>query len=236
MKQGMLNFTFGAFVTSALLVLTLPAFAQTPTPPAVTAPSVAPVVTPAAPTTPTPKTPKPTLSLEHFYQGAKDAKVTIIEYASMTCSHCARFHLETYAKFKQTYVDSGKVRYEFREFPLDPLAAAGSMLARCAAEEKTQDQYFAVVDLLFQQQQTWAFVDKPVDALFQTVRQAGFSQDKAEACLKRQDVYERVNASKKLGTDAGVESTPTFFINGTKHAGALRFEELEKLLKPLLKE
>jgi protein-disulfide isomerase len=177
-----------------------------------------------------------TTGLETMSLGSKDAKVTIIEYASMTCSHCARFHTDTYAKFKQTYVDTGKVRYEFREFPLDPLAVAGSMLARCAAEDKSQDQYFALVDLLFSQQRNWAFVDKPVDALFQTVRQAGFSQEKAEICLKRQDIYERVNASKKQGTDMGVESTPTFFINGTKYAGTLRFEELENMLKPLLKE
>jgi protein-disulfide isomerase len=231
----MLNSTFKVFASAAMLMMVTPAFSQTATPPTTTAPTVAPVVTPA-PTLSAPDAPKVTAPLEPFYLGAKDAKVTIIEYASMTCSHCARFHLETYGKFKETYVDTLKVRYEFREFPLDPLAAAGSMLARCAAEEKTKDQYFAVVDLLFQQQRAWAFVDKPVDALFQTVRQAGFTQEKAEACLKRQDIYERVNASKKLGTDAGVESTPTFFINGTKHAGTLRFEELEKLLKPLLKE
>jgi protein-disulfide isomerase len=178
----------------------------------------------------------PSRALSEMEIGSPDAKVTVIEYASMTCSHCARFHTQTYEPFKKAYVDTGKVRYIFREFPLDPLAAAGSMLARCAAEEKTTDQYFAVVDLLFQQQNNWAFVDKPLDALLQTVRQAGFSQEKAESCLKRQDIYDRVNASKKQGTDAGVESTPTFFINGTKHNGALRLEELTKIIDPLVKE
>lgn len=226
------------------LCFAAPVVAQS-TAPASSTPSLAPITIPAPLTSPAAPSPAPTTmavdnkalsrAMEDMAVGSPSAKVTVIEYASLSCSHCARFHAQTYGEFKKAYVDTGKVRYIFREFPLDPIAAAGSMIARCAAEEKTTDQYFAVTDLLFQQQKNWAFVEKPVDALFQTVRQAGFSQEKAEVCLKRQDIYDRVNASKKQGNDAGVESTPTFFINGTKHAGALRLEEIEKIIQPLLK-
>src|SRR6516225_3608936 len=104
--------------------------------------------------------------------GSPDAKCTIIEYASMTCSHCAAFHRDTWPKLKSTYIDTGKVHFTLREFPLDPLAAAGFMLARCAGDEK----YYAMIDLLFDKQNDWAFVKKPVDALAALTKQAGFTQ------------------------------------------------------------
>ena len=109
--------------------------------------------------------------------GNKDAKVTIIEYASMTCSHCATFHEKTWPALKQKWVDTGKVRFILREFPLDPLATAGFMLARCSGNDK----YYAIVDLLFSQQKNWAFSNKPVEALLSLVKQAGFSQESFEA-------------------------------------------------------
>jgi protein-disulfide isomerase len=164
-------------------------------------------------------------------QGPADAKVTIIEYASLTCSHCATFHRETYPKLKERYIDTGKVRYILREFPLDPLATAGFMLARCDGEAK----YYPIVDLLFQQQRTWAFTDKPLDALQQIMRQAGFSKEKFESCLRDQKLYDAVNAVKKRGEEAfKVNSTPTFFINGQRHAGNMSIDELEKIIKPII--
>jgi protein-disulfide isomerase len=164
--------------------------------------------------------------------GAADAKVTVIEYASLTCGHCARFHKDTWPAFKEKYVDTGKVRYILREFPLDPLATAGFMIARCAGEAK----YHPVVDLLFQQQQNWAFVEKPLASLINTLRQAGFTQETVEACLKRDEIYAGVNEVKNRGAEKlGVNSTPTFFINGQKHSGALTLQELDRILEPLLK-
>lgn len=163
--------------------------------------------------------------------GKPDAKVTVIEYASLTCSHCAHFHETTYPAFKAKYIDTGKVKFIFREFPLDPLAAAGFMLARCAGEGK----YHPIVELLFQQQKNWAFVDKPLASLMQTVRQAGFTQESFEACLKRDEIYDGVNAVKNRAAEKlGVDSTPTFFINGQKHPGALTIEEMDKILTPLV--
>ncbi|HZH51407.1 MAG TPA: DsbA family protein [Microvirga sp.] len=165
--------------------------------------------------------------------GPKDAKVTIVEYASLTCSHCAAFHKETWPELKKRYVDTGKVRFILREFPLDPLATAGFMLARCDGEGK----YYPITDLLFDQQRNWAFTDKPLDALRAMMRQAGFSQEKFDACLKDQKLYDAVNAVKNRGMEQfRVDSTPTFFINGQRHAGNMSIDELEKIIKPLLGE
>ncbi len=165
--------------------------------------------------------------------GKADAKVTVIEYASLTCSHCAAFHERTWPTLKTKYVDTGKVRFVLREFPLDPLATAGFMLARCAGSER----FYPLTDLLFEKQRQWAFVERPVDALFTMVKQAGFTQESAEACLKRQDIYDAVNNVKNHGAERlGVNSTPTFFINGQKRTGALTVAEFEDILKPLVGE
>jgi protein-disulfide isomerase len=163
--------------------------------------------------------------------GPADAKVTIIEYASLTCSHCAAFHHGTYPELKKRYIDTGKVRFILREFPLDPLATAGFMLARCDGESK----YYPIVDLLFTQQKAWAFTDKPLDNLRQMMRQAGFSQEKFDSCLKDQKLYDAVNAVKNRGIETfKVDSTPTFFINGQRHPGNLSIDELETVIKPML--
>ena len=168
--------------------------------------------------------------LGDVWVGNADAKVSIIEYASLTCGHCATFHRDTWPALKAKYIDTGKVRFTLREFPLDPLATAGFMLARCS-----DDKYFAMTDdLLFDQQQNWAFTDKPVDALASMVRQAGFTQDSFEACLKRQDIYDAILQVKDRGAKAGVDSTPTFFINGQKRAGAISIAEFDKILAPLV--
>ncbi len=164
-------------------------------------------------------------------QGPADAKVTIVEYASLTCSHCAAFHRDTYPELKKRYIDTGKVRFILREFPLDPLATAGFMLARCDGEGK----YYPIVDMLFQQQRAWAFTEKPLDALRQMMRQAGMSQEKFDSCLKDQKLYEVVNAVKNRGMETfKVDSTPTFFINGQRHPGNMSIDEIEKIIRPML--
>jgi protein-disulfide isomerase len=163
--------------------------------------------------------------------GNANAPVTIIEYASMTCPHCAQFHEQVYPELKKKYVDTGKVRFIFREFPLDALATSAFMLARCMPE----DRYFPVVDILFRQQQNWAFVDDPATALFNVVKQAGFTQESFRACLTNQNILDGVNSVKDRGSnELGVASTPTFFINGKKMSGALSLEDMDKEIEPLL--
>ena len=164
-------------------------------------------------------------------QGPADAKVTIIEYASLTCPHCATFHRDTYPALKSRYIDTGKVRYILREFPLDPLATAGFMLARCDGEQKYYPDRGHAVSAAAGLDGT----DKPLDALRQMMRQAGFSQEKFDSCLKDQKLYDAVNAVKNRGMETfKVDSTPTFFINGQRHPGNMSIDELEKIIKPIL--
>ena len=157
--------------------------------------------------------------------------MTIVEYASLTCTHCAHFHETTYPEMKKRFVDSGQARFTLREFPLDPLAAAGFMLARADGPAK----YYPITDLLFETQKSWAFVQKPLDALRQTMKQAGFSQERFDATLRDQKLYDAVNAVKNRAADTfKVDSTPTFFINGKRMPGAVSIDELEKTIRPLL--
>ena len=166
--------------------------------------------------------------------GAANAPVTIIEYASMTCSHCANFAKNTYPELKKRYIDTGKVRYILREFPLDPLAAAGFMLARCAANEDP-NKYYALIDTLFHQRDAWV-VQKPIPPLQAIGKQAGLSEKDFNACLSNQSVLDKMESVRKSATDKlGVSSTPTFFINGEKVTGNISIDELAKKVEPYLK-
>jgi protein-disulfide isomerase len=156
--------------------------------------------------------------------GDPKAPVTIVEYASMTCPHCAKFHETTYPEMKRKYVDTGKVRYVFREFPLDSLAAAASVLARCAGNEK----FFPLIETLFAQQQEWR-VQRPLQPLFAIARQAGFTQQSFDACLENQQILQGIEEAKMRAVNRfKVQSTPTFFINGRLVRSALTIEELDR--------
>jgi protein-disulfide isomerase len=162
--------------------------------------------------------------------GKDDAPVTIVEYASMTCPHCAHFHETTYPELKKQYIDTGKVRFIFREFPLDPLAAGASMLARCA----DKDKFYPMIETLFQQQRQWA-VEKPIPKLLALAKQAGISEQTFNACLSDQKMLDAMQAEQKRATDKfGVNSTPTIFVNGTKQVGGVSIEDLAKVIDPLL--
>jgi protein-disulfide isomerase len=162
--------------------------------------------------------------------GAQDAPVTVVEYASMTCPHCATFHATTLPELKTKYIDTGKVRMIFREFPFDPRAEAAFMLARCS-----KDNYFPMIDVLFRQQQGWAAVQNARDALLQIAKLAGFSQESFEACLTDQKLLEDVRSVRERGgKEFGVDSTPTFFINGNRYPGALSIAEMSAIIDPLL--
>jgi protein-disulfide isomerase len=159
--------------------------------------------------------------------GDPKAPNVVIEYASMTCSHCQRFNAEVFKPFKAKYIDTGKVYYIFRDFPLDPLAISGIMLAHCAPP----DRFFAIVDLLFQKQKDWAFVDDPKTALFSLMKQVGFTQESFDTCLKDQKILDGVNAVKdRAAAKLGVAATPTFFFNGKKKEGELTLEDIDKIL------
>lgn len=165
--------------------------------------------------------------------GNADAKVTIIEYASMTCGHCAAFHQTTWPTLKSKYIDTGKVKFVLREFPLDTLAFGAFMIAKCGGDQ----MYYPITDLLFEKQKDWVGGGRsPLDALAETLRQTGMSRETMESCLKRQDLYDAVNRSRAEAEALGVNSTPTFFINGEKVQGAMTVAVMEERLKPLLGE
>jgi protein-disulfide isomerase len=169
-------------------------------------------------------------ALPDVVEGQASAPVTVVEYASMTCSHCAAFANNVYATLKSKYIDTGKVKYILREFPLDPLATAGFMLARCAGDKRE-----AMIALLFTQQKNWAFVDKPLDGLSNIVKQTGMSQESFEKCLKDQALYDKVNLVRDRGAEKfGVNATPTFFINGKRVSGEMTVDQLDKEITPLL--
>src|SRR5580692_3899994 len=173
-------------------------------------------------------------SLPDMALGPADASVTITEYASMTCPHCAHFSETVFPKIKSAYIDSGKVRYVFREFPLDIKAAAGSMLARCIAKDDAP-KYFAVIDLLFRQQNDWV-VKNTTETLTRIGKQAGLSQQQVEDCLKDQTLLDKIAADQKYANDVlKVDSTPTFFVNGEKIKGETSFDEFSKRINSLLK-
>ena len=174
------------------------------------------------------------VSLPEMALGPADASVTIAEYASMTCPHCAAFNKDVFPKIKSEYIDSGKVRYVFREFPLDLKAVAGSMLARCIAKDDA-GKYFAVIDLLFKQQEDWV-IKNTTDTLTRIGKQAGLSQQQVEDCLKDQALLNKLEADQKYAAEVlKVDSTPTFFVNGEKIKGETSFEEFDKKIKSLLK-
>jgi len=164
--------------------------------------------------------------------GSDKAPVTIIEYASMTCPHCAHFSTDTFPELQKRYIDTGKVRYIFREFPLDALAAAGFMLARCAGKDK----FMPVVETLFAKQPEW-MVQKPIEPLKAIAKQFGFTEQSFDQCLANQHVLDgiqevRDRAAEKLG----VNSTPTFFVNGQKLTGDQSIDALAKVIDPYLKQ
>jgi len=163
--------------------------------------------------------------------GSDKAPVTVIEYASVTCQYCAIFHAEVYPKLKEKFIDTGKVRFIFREFPTGPVNAsiAGFMLARCSG-----DKYFPLVEAMMEQQRSW--IEKPYDGLLRIARQAGMSQEGFETCLKDRKLAEEIgNSARRASEKFGVESTPTFFVNGVKIVGAQPLAVFEKAIEAQLK-
>ena len=173
------------------------------------------------------------VSLPDMAIGAANAPVTIVEYAAATCPHCGRFGREVFPKIKAEYIDTGKVRYVFREFPLNVKDVACSMIARRIASDDSS-KYFAVVDMQFRQQDV--LFEKTRETLEQIGRQAGLSQQAVEDCLKDQALMNKIVADRNYAQETlKVEGTPTFFINGEMVAGEMSFDEIDAKIKPLLK-
>jgi len=178
-------------------------------------------------------------ALPEMALGKEDAKVTIVEYMSMTCPHCAHFHTTTFDEIKKKYVDTGKARFIIREFPFDPRAAAAFMLARCNPSKpedlSTPEQYFPMVSMLFKQQQTWAAAEDGRTALLQMSKLAGFSEESFTKCLTNQKLLDEVNATRERGSkDFGVNATPTFLINGKRYSGDMSVDIMSALIDSLL--
>ena len=162
--------------------------------------------------------------------GRDDAPVTVIEYASMTCGHCANFHLNIWPAFKAEFIDTGKVRFILREFPFDPRATAAFMLARCTGD----DRWYPTVDLLFRNQPRWARAQDGKEGFLSVLSMTGLKEADLEACLSDQALLDKVNAVAARGQELGVDSTPTFFINGEKYTGVMPIEQLRAVIEPIV--
>jgi protein-disulfide isomerase len=170
--------------------------------------------------------------LPDIVEGPADAPVTIIEYASMTCSHCAAFHQATWPGLKVKYLDTGKARFILREFPLDPLATAAFMLARCAGSARRD----ALIDRLFDHQAEWAFAANPLFKLKAQVLAGGLSEGDFRSCLSNQELLNNINKARDIAqTKLQVRSTPTFFVNGVRLNGELSLEKFDEALAPMLR-
>ncbi len=165
--------------------------------------------------------------------GNENAAVTVIEYASLTCPHCAHFHETTFPDLKSAYIDTGKIKFVYRDFPLDEPALRASILARCAGAGR----FFGFIDVLFEQQPNWARAADPVAALARLGRLGGVGAKQFDACMADRELIDSVLKSRfDAGNQYDINSTPSFIVNGKLHAGALTFAEFEKILQPLLTE
>jgi protein-disulfide isomerase len=174
-------------------------------------------------------------SLPDITVGNKNAKITMVEYASMSCPHCAKFHKTVLPKFKEKYIDTGKVLLVMREFPLNQVALAVSMLTRCAGDN---DKTAAMIDVYFEQQDTWLVRGNILPKLLELAKQAGFTEESFNKCLGDKELSDKLIKQRSVaGSQFGVNRTPSFFINGKAVQGdILDIEQFSKIIDPLLKK
>ncbi len=165
--------------------------------------------------------------------GDPAAPVTIVEYASLTCSHCASFHNAVLPEIKKNYIDTGKVRLVFRDFPLDGLAMAGAMLARCADGDRGK----ALISVMFRQQGTWVMSERPIEPLTSYAKLAGLNEDDVNACLENENIMTAIREGQEAGTNQyKIGSTPTFFIEDVKVEGNRGYDYMSKIIDEKLSE
>lgn len=163
--------------------------------------------------------------------GSEDAPVAMYEFSSLSCPHCAFFHREVLPKIKKAYIDTGKVKLVYTDFPLDSLAMAGAMIARCAGKKK----YFGLIEVLFRSQEKWTRSENPKAELERVARFGGMSADDVDACLKNTELLETIRTRADAGgKEHGIRSTPTFIIGGEVIPGALPFEKFQKIIDKAL--
>jgi len=172
----------------------------------------------------------PALAPDDAILGKAEAPITIFEYASLTCPHCAEFDQETLPKVKSEWIDPGKARLVFRDFPLDQMALKAAMLARCAPPDKV----FSFIDVLFRSQMNWATAgnaEAVTQALSRIARLGGISEDKFNSCINDKALNDRILNERLVAQQQyGVDSTPTFFVNGKKVVGALPYDQFAQQL------
>lgn len=172
------------------------------------------------------------ISEDDFILGKKDAPVTIVEYASMTCPHCAQFHGEVLPTIKKEYIDKGLVRLVYRDFPLDRYALTASVISRCAGRER----YFSFVETIFATLSKWRSESDPMTGLSRIARLGGMSQDEFNACLKNEDIAKKVlDGRLKADKTFGIRATPTIIVNGDLYSGGLSVDQLRVVLDAKLK-
>lgn len=165
--------------------------------------------------------------------GLASAPVVVIEFASATCPHCAEFHLQVLPVLKRDYIDTGKVKFIFREFPIDNLALGAFMLARCLPEEK----YFSTIDLLFATQRDWAKASNPADRLFEVMSGQGMTRADFDACIKRQDLATAIiEHTRSSAAEFGIKGTPTIFVNGKLVDGHKDMAEVKAAIEAAISE
>ena len=175
------------------------------------------------------------LSIEEAMQdrviGNAEAPITIIEYASLTCPHCATFHAETLPQIKKEWIETGKAKLIYRDFPLDKYAASAAMIARCAPEDK----YFIFLNAFYAQQKNWSRADDPVRVLTQLAGLGGMSKDDVDACLANEELQDAILQMRLDGQmEYGINSTPSFVING-KMINNLPYEDFKDILEDAAK-
>lgn len=173
-------------------------------------------------------------ALKERMLGDETAPVTIIEYASLTCPHCARFHMDTLPKIKKDWIDTGRAKLIYRDYPTQPVALAmyAAMVARCAPEES----YFRFLEVFYKQQRNWAASTDPVKALAQLARLGGMSQADFDACTKNEELFDGIRERALDGRlEFDVKSTPTFVVNGQVIPGGMDYPDFNKLLEDAAK-
>jgi protein-disulfide isomerase len=236
MTKRNISIVFGIIAVAVVAVAGALLWPGKPAPTASVQPPVsapAPAAVASAPATPGAPIPAPRAEGLDMVMGADNAPITIIEYASLTCPHCAKLHIETMPRLKAEYIDTGKLKLVFRDFPLDRIALNAAMLARCAGPER----FFTFLDVFFTQQANWlqgTSGEQIMASLRRLARTGGMSEAAMDACLANPEMQNAVLSQSMTGErEHKVQATPTLVINGTVHRGGQTFEELDKILKPL---
>jgi len=173
------------------------------------------------------------LTDKEYAMGPADAKVVLVEYASLTCPHCAQFHTSVLPGIKKEFVDTGKIRYVYRDFPLDRLALGAAMVARCAG----RDSFFGFIDTFYAAQGQWSRASNPISALGNLAKLGGMSKSKFEACLKDVEIQNGILEQRlEASNEFKVQTTPTVFVNGERYGGGMTLNQMRTLLNRKLAE